>query len=146
MKSANNIVSHLRALPSMKKVHSQHCIEQTLLLLPPGIQSRIRFSYIKNNVLFFVFNHPGAKMEFDNIIKSIKKPLKEMMSICNPEISLSDIKAFVSHKPVQEAVSKPQTVVHFTEQSHATFENHFEDENLHKLFEEIRKIIHDRDT
>ena len=146
MKSANNIVSHLRALPSLKKVHSQHCIEQTLLLLPPGIQGRIRFSYIKNDVLFFVFNHPGAKMEFDNIIKSIKAPLKEMMTRCNPHQHLTDIKAFVSHKSLAPPPVKIPTVVSFTEQSKANFENHFEDEKLHQMFEDIRKIIHDRNT
>ena len=146
MKSANNIVSHLRALPSMKKVHSQHCIEKTILLLPPGIQSRIRFSYIKNDVLFFVFNHTGAKMEFDNIIKSIKNPLKEMMTICNEDIVLSDIKAFVTHKPMTTPLMKPKTAPTFIEQSHANFENHFEDKKLHDIFEEIRKIIHDRDA
>lgn len=106
----------------------------------------IKFAYIKNKILFFVLNHPGAKQEFDNNIQSIKSALK----FCNPheceQISITDIKAFVTHTPDKAFTPQMKTVQSYPERSHGDFDINIEDENLRRLAQSIQKIIKEKNA
>ena len=142
MKKSKDIIAHLINQPSFKKIVTQECIQNVMKILPPGVLIRIRFGYIKNQTLFFVLNHPGAKFEFDNIIKSIKKLLIECINYCDTQAKVTDVKAFVTNKPqIQESSQESSHIPTFQERAHATFANPFADPKMYALLEEIKAII-----
>ncbi|PHR55370.1 MAG: hypothetical protein COA44_10860 [Arcobacter sp.] len=99
------------------------------------------FGYIRHNIVFFALNHPGAKQEFDNIINSIKAPLRKIPPQTCKNFEIYDIRAFVSHKKtIKYSVIEPLNEP-YEERAQANFDNEIEDEKLHKVFEEIRDII-----
>lgn len=109
----------------------------------------VSFAYVKHKVLYFVLSHPGAKQEFDIIITSIKTPLKLHPPLKCKEMEFEDIRAYVSHKPVQtEPDFTRETAPMYTEQSTGSFSNPVKDEKLHTIIEKIREVIqktpHDR--
>jgi hypothetical protein len=125
----------------MKPLSSLSCINTVKNLLPERLHKFILFGYIRNNILFFVLNHPGAKQEFDNIINSIKTPLKQMPPFECKNFDFYDVRAFVSHKKAPKAYDNGKRDESYEERSEAIFQNDIKDEKLHKLAEEIRKII-----
>ncbi len=142
MKNSAQVLSHIVNQPQYKKLAQHQCIDTIKTLLPPHLQSMISFAYVKHKVLYFVLSHPGAKQEFDLIIASIKTPLKLYPPQKCQELEFDDIRAYVSHKPLQkESPLKRETVPMYTEQSDGSFENNVEDEKLHKIIEKIRRAI-----
>ncbi len=142
MKNSAQVLSHIVHQPQYKKLAQHQCINTIKTLLPPHLQSMISFAYIKHKVLYFVLSHPGAKQEFDLIIASIKTPLKLYPPQKCQELEFDDIRAYVSHKPLQKATSfARETVPMYEEQSDGRFENNVEDEKLHNIIEKIRKVI-----
>ena len=141
MKNSKQLVSHLRSQSAFAPLSNLSCIEAIKELLPPRLHRFILFGYIRHNIVFFALNHPGAKQEFDNIINSIKTPLKRMPPVSCKKFEIFDIRAFVSHKKTLKfSVSKPPEI-QFEERSKAEFENNIEDKKLHQVIEEIRDII-----
>ncbi len=148
MKNASHILASLRQKPSFSKLARLECIRRIEGLFPPHLQRLIRYGYIHNNILYFVLSHPGAKQEFDNIIASIKAPLKHYTP---PECSNGapdDIRAFVSHKALAETKTERgwerRSEVQYIERSKALFENPASHPELHRLIERIREHIHAR--
>ncbi|WP_229855189.1 hypothetical protein [Candidatus Sulfurimonas marisnigri] len=113
-------------------------------MFTPPVQKMINFAYIKNNTLFFVFNHPVGKQEFDNNIQSIKSALNfHMPEECkNCEDSLfTDIKAFVTHspkKPMQEFKEVKQV---YKERASGNLHVEIKNEKLNALVRSIQEII-----
>ena len=144
MKNSAQILSHLQHQPQFSKLSQYECIKSVQKLFPPHLQRMIRYGYIRNGVMFFVFTHPGAKQEFDIIAESIKTPLKSHPPASCRDCSFSDIKTFVSHKPLArtEVLSKPQE--QYKERAEGNFSNRVSNEKLHTIIEKIRSIIHDR--
>lgn len=141
MKSIKQLVSHLRSQSAYSPLGSLPCINCVKELLPRRLHRFILFGYIRHNIIFFALNHPGAKQEFDNIINSIKTPLKQIPPQECRNFTISDIRAFVSHKKhFTFSQSKPKEVF-YEERSKAQFQNNIKDEKLHKVVEDIRKII-----
>ena len=108
------------------------------------VQKMINFAYIKNRILFFVFNHPVGKQEFDNNIQSIKSALKFYMpSECKEceESLFDDIKAFVTHSPKRSQHEQNETKEVYKERSSGNFEINIKDEKLNSLVMSIQKII-----
>ncbi len=106
----------------------------------------VSFAYLKHKVLYFVLNHPGAKQEFDIIIASIKTPLKQHPPQKCKHLEFEDIRAYVSHKPVQETTEpKHETAPTYEERATGNFDNPATDPKLHEIIEKIRTVIHDRD-
>ena len=68
------------------------CFERLLGLLPSSFTQWVKFLYIKNDTLFFVFHHPCAKMEF-NYKRNLIKSLLSQMSLHAPECSSLHVKA-----------------------------------------------------
>jgi len=102
----------------------------------------IKFAYIKNDTLFFVLNHPGAKQEFDNNIQSIKSALKFVQPDECKECNITEIKAFVSHSPQPKVqFPKAKEAETYPERATGEFPITTEDEKLRTVLESIRKII-----
>lgn len=141
MKNSKQLVSHLRSQSAFVPLNNQACINSVKELLPPRLHRFILFGYIRHNIVFFALNHPGAKQEFDNIINSIKAPLKKMPPQTCKNYEIYDIRAFVSHKKAINFTAIKPTYEEYKERAEADFENKIEDEKLHNVFEEIRDII-----
>ena len=111
------------------------------------VQKMINFAYIKNKTLFFVFNHPVGKQEFDNNIHSIKSALKFYMpQECKEceESLFDDIKAFVTHTPKKNIENFKEVKQVYKERSSGNFEINVQDEKLNSLIKSIQDIIKSR--
>ncbi len=141
MKNSKQLVSHLRSQSAFAPLSNLPCINAVKELLPLRLHRFILFGYIRHNILFFALNHPGAKQEFDNIINSIKTPLKKIPPQSCKNFELYDVRAFVSHKKSLKFTPKKPEKLLYDERSKAQFENRVEDKKLHQVVEEIRDII-----
>lgn len=144
MKNSTQILSHLRHRPQFSRLSHYACIQSVQRLFSPHLQKMIRFGYIRNNTLFFVLDHPGAKQEFDTIIDSIKTPLKSYPPPACSGSSFNDIRAFVTHRRPLQPVQSVSSRLEYTERSSGTFSNPVSDQRLHDIIESIRHTIHDR--
>ena len=144
MKDAKNIISHLVKHPSMKKYEQVRCYDKLLSLLPKNFTHMVRFLYTKDETLFFVFNHPSAKMEF-NYKRSLIKSLLSQIILHFPEcacLHVKDIQCFVTNKPQTEEIPESKNSdIFYEERAEGDFENSCDDAKLKSLFEEIRKAI-----
>ncbi len=141
MKNSKQLVSHLRSQSAFTPLNNQACINSVKELLPPRLHRFILFGYIRHNIVFFALNHPGAKQEFDNIINSIKTPLKNMPPLSCKKFELYDIRAFVSHKKTMKFSLTRPSYEQYEERANAEFSNEIKDEKLYQVFEDIRNII-----
>lgn len=121
------------------------CFERLLSLLPSSFTQWVKFLYIKNDTLFFVFHHPCAKMEF-NYKRNLIKSLLSQMSLHAPECSslhVKEIQCFVSHQnnKEEEKLFTQNGEIFYVEKASGAFENACEDPKLHALFEAIRQEI-----
>jgi len=144
MKDAKNIISHLVKHPSMKKYEQMRCYDKLLSLLPKNFTHMVRFLYTKDETLFFVFNHPSAKMEF-NYKRSLIKSLLSQIFLHFPEcecLHVKDIQCFVTNKPQTEEIPESKNSdIFYKERAEGMFENSCNDSKLRTLFEDIRKEI-----
>ena len=142
MKNSAQVLSHIVHQPQYKKLVQHQCIDAVKALLPPHLQTMVRFAYVKHKVLYFVLSHPGAKQEFDIIITAIKTPLKRYPPQKCSEMSFEDIRAYVSHTPqeVQTEFERHSEAL-YEERASGDFSNPVTDEKLHKVIEKIRNTI-----
>jgi len=113
------------------------------------VQKMINFAYIKNRTLFFVFNHPVGKQEFDNNIQSIKSALKFYMpDECKDcqESLFDEIKAFVTHTPRKSKEEYKEIKVLYKERSSGNFEINIHETKLRELVMSIQKIIKEKNS
>ncbi|WP_151899432.1 hypothetical protein MLC52_11085 [Sulfurimonas sp. NW15] len=148
MKNSSDILNSLQNKPQFSKLSQYKCIHKIQSAFSPPLQKMIKFSYIKNKILFFVLNHPGAKQEFDNSIQSIKSALKfHTPAECENE-TITDIKAFVTHKPALHgdttALTQPRKIVSYRERATGNFDIPVHDEKLRELILSIQKIIKEK--
>ncbi len=144
MKNANQIIKNIQNKPQFSKLSRYKCIDRIKSIFTPPLQRMIKFSYMKNNTLFFVLNHPGAKQEFDNNIQSIKSALNFYTPEECTDVLIEDIKAFVTHTPNKVFVLKPKEPVLYSERSTGNFEINIKDEKLNQLVRNIRNIIKEK--
>ena len=145
MKDSKSIISHLIQHPSMKKYEQMRCYDQLLRLLPKSFTSMVRFVYTKNETLFFVLNHPCAKMEFNykrNLIKSLLKEIQAHFPECTC-LEIKDVQAFVTNQPASEEEQPIQRHSHivYEEQASGHFPVQCSDPTLLALFESIKETI-----
>jgi len=145
MKDSKSIISHLVQQPSMKKYEQMRCYDRLLSLLPKSFTSMIRFVYTKNDTLFFVLNHPCAKMEFNykrNLIKSLLKEVHVHFPECGC-LHVNEVQAFVTNQKSEEEalVVSANSDIFYAEQATGAFETLCEDEKLRALFEAIKETI-----
>ena len=114
-------------------------------MFTPPVQKMINFAYIKNQTLFFVFNHPVGKQEFDNNIQSIKSALNfHMPDECKDtqEKLFHDIKAFVTHTPKKTTIYNFKTVKQtYKERASGNLHVDIKNEKLNSLVRSIQEII-----
>jgi hypothetical protein len=146
MKNSQQIISSLQDKPKFSKLSNFRCIQKIKSLFLPEVQRYVIYGYIKNNVLFFVLNHNAGKQEFDNTVRSVKSSLNTFTPDECSKNKITDIKAYVSHKRHKDDTLYlgSSTYETFPERSHAAFTNSVTDEKLHKVIENIRKILDDR--
>ena len=148
MKNASHILASLRQKPSFSKLGRYECIRRIEGLFPPHLKRLIRYGYFHQNILYFVLSHPGAKQEFDNIIASIKAPLKQYTPPECSENAPEDIRAFVTHQHRTRVADEPgwerSSEVQYAERAGGNFDNTALHPELHRLIERIREHIHDR--
>lgn len=145
MKNASHILASLRQRPSFIKLARQACIARVRGLFPPHLQRLVRYGYFKDDTLYFVLAHPGAKQEFDNIIASIKAPLRQYTPPECRQIVLKEIRAFVSHHPcTPEDVLPRDTEVLYDERASGAFENTLTHPELHRIMDRIMERLHAR--
>ena len=146
MKNASQIIDIIQSKPQFSKLSKVKCIKKIQSLFTPPVQKMINFAYFKQNTLFFVFNHPAGKQEFDNSIENIKSALKFYMPDECSECSVSDIKAFVTHTP-RKTQETPKVIKQtYKERSSGEFEINIQDKELNNLVKSIRDIIKNNDT
>ena len=144
MKNAAQIIDSIQSKPQFSRLFSHKCMQRVKSMFTPPVQKMINFTYIKNRTLFFVFNHPVGKQEFDNNIQSIKSALKFYMPpecVEEDEPLFNDIKAFVTHTPRKLHNETKETKQVYKERSSGDFEIPIQDEKLHALALSIQKII-----
>jgi len=147
MKNAGQIINSIQSRPQFSKLSHYKCMKIVQSMFTPPIQKMINFYYIKNRTLFFVFNHPVGKQEFDNSIQSIKSALKFHKPLeCteNGENLFDDIKAFVTHTPKKAQEEPQEQIQSYTERSDGNFEINIKDEKLNLLIRSIQEIIKSR--
>ncbi len=144
MKNAAQIINSLQSRPQLSKLSYYKCIKIVQSMFTPPVQKMINFAYKKNRTLFFVFNHPIGKQEFDNNIQSIKSALKFHMPLECEECGASlfdEIKAFVTHTP-KKNIQEYKEIKHvYQERSSGNFEINVHDEKLNSLIRSIQEII-----
>ncbi len=147
MKNASQIINSIQSRPQFSKLSYYKCIKIVQSMFTPPIQKMINFAYIKNRTLFFVFNHPVGKQEFDNSIQSIKSALKFLMpqecKECDENL-FDDIKAFVTHTPKKQQEEFKEIIQVYKERSSGNFEINVHDEKLNSLIRSIQEIIKSR--
>ncbi|MEA1892250.1 MAG: hypothetical protein U9N33_06010 [Campylobacterota bacterium] len=143
MKNTAQILNLIQNRPQFSKLFKYDCIQKIQSLFSPALQKMIKFAYFKNNILFFVLNHPGAKQEFDNNIQSIKSALNFVQPDECVDILVTDIRAFVTNKPIKKNILFTNTDVNQTYRERATgnIEVNIKDNKLNKLVKSIQDII-----
>ena len=144
MKTANQIISHLKSKPYLKNLQHVDCYNKLLSLLPKSIREFTRFIYQKNDTLFFVLEHPGIKMEFNyksNLIKTILNKLIEIDNECN-FMQSNQIKAFVTNKNTLKEISDSKNhKLQYAERATGEFENNVKNEEIREVLEKIKLSI-----
>ncbi len=141
MKNASQIITSIQNKPQFSKLSKYKCIKRIESTFIPALQKMIKFSYIKNDTLFFVLSHPAGKQEFDNNIQNIKSALKFHMPQECREILINDIKAFVTHTPVKKVITTQKQDVTYPERATGDFNINIHDEKLNSLVKSIQSII-----
>jgi hypothetical protein len=145
MKNSAQILNSIQHRPQFSKLSKYRCIKKIQSIFSPALQKMIKFAYIKNDILFFVLNHPGAKQEFDNNIQSIKSALKFVSPEECSEVTVTDIKAFVINKPIKKTtLFKTDSREEYTERATGNFKIDIKDEKLNSLIRSIQTIIKEK--
>ena len=144
MKNASQIINSIQNRPQFSKLSKYKCIKRIESIFIPALQKMIKFSYIKNDTLFFVLSHPAGKQEFDNNIQNIKSALNfHMPEECSQTV-INDIKAFVTHTPIKKATQVLKIDQTYKERATGNFHVNIHDEKLNSLVKSIQKIIKDK--
>jgi len=142
MKNASQIINIIQDKPQFSKLNKVKCIKKIQSLLISPVRKMINFAYFKADTLYFVFNHPAGKQEFDNNIQNIKNALNfAPPSECNG-ILIEDIRAFVTHTPKKKNILEDEKIKQtYKERATGEFKVDIKDEKLNTLVKSIRDII-----
>lgn len=145
MKNASQIINIIHHYPQFSKLNKVRCIKKIQSLLISPVQKMINFAYFKADTLYFVFNHPAGKQEFDNNIENIKNALNFAPPSECDGINIEDIRAFVTHTPkVVLKKEAPEIIQSYEERSSGEFKVDIKDEKLSQLVKSIRDIIKEK--
>lgn len=131
-------------VPGLKRYQMIQNLAKQALSHEPTLLEALRYAKIKHNVLFFVFNHPALKQEFEykkeNVLNALRVAYKQSLrEYKQEEIIFREIKAASVYKKDKKQIKK-QTM-EFTERSKGEFKNLAKNPAVFSKFEEIRKVI-----
>ncbi len=131
------VIAKFQDEKAYSKLRTQSKLDKLLSILPPTLKDGVEFFYTKNDVLFFVLNHPMYKQEFKHNTDMI---LTILSQIGFPNIK--DINYFVTNKPKKDNF-KPKPILYpqYIRQSYGIFDNLATDSKVYKKFEQIRLSI-----
>lgn len=142
MKKPISIIRHLKSTPSFQKLNEQQYFNKLKDILPSSLKKGIKFIYKKDNILFFVLTHNLFLNEFNYNLKLINKLLKELEMIEGISLEIKSIKGFISKKKLPKNKKELNTEIFYKEVATGNFKNSVKDENLKKIFENIRENIY----
>lgn len=144
MKNMKSILSHIKSMPYFGKFQNDTNLDMIKNLLPKGLKDFLCFMYIKNKVLFFVFDNPNLSMEFEYKKNFIKDIIKKIEEIKNIDLQIDNLKAIAPSNLCQRRLKKTRekSIVHvYKEKSLANFKNTIKDKDLSQSLEKIRNSI-----
>lgn len=144
MKNAMQIINSIQNKPQFSKLNKYKCIKKIESMFMPTFRRFVKFSYIKNDTLFFVLNHNAGKQEFDNSIQNIKKALNLFAPNECEELAIKDIKAFITHTPTKDEEKPLVRVQKYIERSSGNFAIEIQDNRLNALAQAIQRIIKEK--
>jgi hypothetical protein len=141
MKDAIDLTQKLFS-PYKKDMDRVRCLRTLKALLPPRLASHITGMYKKNGSVTIIIDNFTLKQEFGyqkEVIKSLLKQIAKNSSLCH-ELQSEKIVIWVK---AQKQVPQEEKVLtyHYPERSLGDFEIHTEDEELKKLYEQIKDAI-----
>ncbi|BCD67670.1 hypothetical protein [Nitratiruptor sp. YY09-18] len=139
MKNPSHIFTHL--FPQKKRFFTQKCLNKLISLLPSSFKEHILYAYTKGNILYFVFDHPAFKMEFNYSKKDINDILKILRShdpYCS-DLCVKDLRAYYKFLPREE--KKIKKICRYTEKAQGDFEIATTNKELQEIFQKIKDAI-----
>ena len=143
MKNMSYLLSHIKNVPYLKKFRKNTYLDMLKKALPKNFQQFLCFMYIKNDILFMVFEHPSMKMELIHKRDFIQSIIKQIEKLHNLSLGITKIEPIISMKRFEHKNKQKQASIDYTfaEQSSGTFANPLEDDGLHKQIEHIKTLI-----
>lgn len=135
MKKSNEIVAHVIKSYNLNKVVEIEKIKRVENILEPNIKKFLKFSYLKGDILYFVFIHPSITTEFNYKIKTLKSILKQYSEFD----FIKDIKAYSDHKSFV-LNNKNKMKKKSVEISKLTFVNLAKDADIFEAFERLKSV------
>lgn len=132
-------------VPGLKRYQMIQNLVKKALENEPTLLPHLRYAKIKHNVLFFVFNHPSLKQEFEykkeNVLNALRMAYKERIRAYKEEnVVFSQIRAAVVFGPQQMQETR-KTDNKFAERARGEFKNLAKNPVIFGKFEEIRAAI-----
>ncbi len=145
MKNSKIILQHLYS-HHPKYLYSR-CYRKILALLPPTMQKHILYIYKKDQILYFVFDHPAFVMEFNYN----KKHINDVLKLAKTEIlecKKLEYSQCKSYYKFTTTTKKQHTLSYqrYTEKAKGTFEIFTKNEKLKNIFMKIKKQIQKNGT
>lgn len=142
MKKASEIIHNIVQSPPFKPLKRQISIQRFIQVsLPLSLRQAILFAYEKEGNLLIALHHPAFLKEFNYRLPLIKSLLRKAQEEGLEGLEgIKDIRVFISRKALIEE-TPPASPLRYSEHSQGVFENLALDEDIHRLFEEIRAVI-----
>jgi len=139
MKKLDDILTHLKQKPHLKKLNTNMILDKLISILPPRLKKGVKFAYVKHETLYFVLKHPVYKSEFEYN----KQDIKALLKIIKLE-DINEIRFFVSNEVIKKSEESLDEGPRYKERSHGYFDNNTKNEKTFLLFEKIRKLIKEK--
>lgn len=143
MKTANDILTHIKSLPKFKYLKTQDCYKKYISFVGLKYRKAIAFVYIKKDTLFIAIKHPIFKQELNYNQDLLKSILKDTLKYTEECQGLKASKIVIFHtkfKPKKEIPQIPSTLPPYKEKAYGSFKLP-EDKELKKIYEKIQNAI-----
>ena len=140
MKEPATIFKHLYS--HHPKFWQSRCFAKILSLLPPKFKDHILYIYQKNSILYFVFNHPAFRAEFNynkKHINEILKLAKQKIQECQA-LTFTQIRAYDKFIPPKVELTPPSSQC-YSERAKGDFVIYPKNKELSLLLSKIKEQI-----
>jgi len=145
MKNIKEILNHL-PIP-YDKIKIQKCLQTITKGLPQRYHKYILYMYLKGETLYFVTKHQAINFELYQKLNDIKMMLRLIQTKMNrcKSINISSIKAYTSYTK-KETPKKVEDIKFYIQEAKGDFKNLAKNKKIYEEFEEIRKIIKNKNS